>query len=190
MDFLKVLDNIMDSKDVTVGGGSSSAVAAAMAAGLIGMVARLSVEKNGKTYGLPDGEYLACADELDRLMSDLKKGACDDAEAYLGIKAAYALPKETDAQKTARRAAIEDAAVTAANVPLANAKRAAVVLAWALKLKGHSNPNAGSDLACGEMLAAMAVKGAGMNVEANLPLIATPARREALEKELAGLSGN
>ncbi|MDR3332917.1 MAG: cyclodeaminase/cyclohydrolase family protein, partial [Synergistaceae bacterium] len=127
MDFYEAMDNIMDSHDVTVGGGSASAAAAAMAAGLIGMVARLSVSKNGKTYGLPDDEYIACADRLDRLGAELKRGASDDADAYIGLRNAYAMPKETDGQKSARRAAIEDAAVAAASVPLKNAKLAASV---------------------------------------------------------------
>lgn len=38
--FYEVIDKIMDSKDTTVGGGSASAAAGAMAAGLVGMVAR------------------------------------------------------------------------------------------------------------------------------------------------------
>ena len=184
MNFYEVLDNIMDSWDVTVGGGSASAVAAAMAAGLVGMVARLSLAKNDKTYGLSDAEYLACADELDILAQELKQGAVDDANAYLGIKNAYALPKENDEQKAARAAAVEDAAVAAAEVPLRNAERAAQIYQWALKLKGKSNSNAGSDLVCGEMLAAMAIQGAAMNVLANLPLVKTASRKEILEKKL------
>ena len=81
--FYDVLEKIMDSKDTTVGGGSASAVAGAMAAGLVGMVARLST---GKQYGLPDERYLGIADELDMLAVKLKDGAVADTQSYLGIK--------------------------------------------------------------------------------------------------------
>ena len=106
--FYEVVEKIMDSRDVTVGGGSASAVAGAMAAGLVGMVSRLSV---GKEYGLPDERYLEIAEELDELAVQLKEGAVEDTRSYLGIKAAFALPKATDEQKSARRAAIESAAI-------------------------------------------------------------------------------
>ena len=119
--FYEVVEKIMDSRDVTVGGGSASAVAGAMAAGLVGMVSRLSV---GKEYGLPDERYLEIAEELDELAVQLKEGAVEDTRSYLGIKAAFALPKATDEQKSARRAAIESAAIKAANVPLENGRAA------------------------------------------------------------------
>ncbi len=184
MDYYKVLDLIIDSRDVTVGGGSASALAAAMAAGLTGMVARLSVENKGKTYGLKDDEYIGFADELDALAEKLKKGSADDTAAYLGIKNAYAMPKGTDEEKALRGAAIEKAGVAAADVPLRNADNAFRILEITRGLKEKSNPNAGSDLACGEMLAAMAVRGAMLNVEANLPLIKTDSLKEPFLKAL------
>jgi len=51
---LEILRKIIDSKDFTVGGGSAAALSGAMAAGLVGMVARLSVDKN---YGLSSEKY-------------------------------------------------------------------------------------------------------------------------------------
>lgn len=45
MDFKNVLDLILDTDDVTVGGGSASALAGAKACGLIGMVCKLSTKK-------------------------------------------------------------------------------------------------------------------------------------------------
>ena len=88
------------------------------------------------------------------------------------------------AEKALRRTEIERAGVAAANIPLKNAKNAARVLEIALLLRGKSNPNASSDLVCGDRLAAFAVHGALLNVEANLPLIKTPSLLEPFQQAL------
>ena len=180
--FYEVVEKIMDSRDVTVGGGSASAVAGAMAAGLVGMVSRLSV---GKEYGLPDERYLEIAEELDELAVQLKEGA--DTRSYLGIKAAFALPKATDEQKSARRAAIESAAIKAANVPLENGRAALRILEFCREMDGKFNPAASSDMEAGVLLAEMAVKDTALNVEANLSLIKTPEINEELARSARGL---
>ena len=93
---------VTDSADATVGGGSASALAGAMAAGLVGMVARLSRDRGLR---LGDDELSAAADETDRLGRALLAGAQEDADAYGLVKAAYALPRtETrPAQRAWRR---------------------------------------------------------------------------------------
>ena len=166
--FYEVMEKIMDSRDVTAGGGSASAVAGAMAAGLVGMVARLST---GKGYGLSDARYLEIADELDDIAARLKRGAVEDTQSYLGIKAAFALPKSTDAEKSARRAAVEATAIKAASVPLENGRAAIRILELCRELEGKINAAAASDMEAGVMLAKMAVVDTALNVEANLPLI-------------------
>ncbi|MCD7952980.1 MAG: cyclodeaminase/cyclohydrolase family protein [Synergistaceae bacterium] len=182
--FYEVVEKIMDSRDVTVGGGSASAVAGAMAAGLVGMVSRLSV---GKEYGLPDERYLEIAEELDELAVQLKEGVVEDTRSYLGIKAAFALPKATEEQKSARRAAIESAAIKAANVPLENGRAALRILEFCREMDGKFNPAASSDMEAGVLLAEMAVKDTELNVEANLSLIKTPEINEELARSARGL---
>ena len=184
MSLYRVLDKILDSRNTTVGGGAASAVAGAMAAGLVGMVARLSL---GKDYGLPDERYLTLAEELDGLVRELTQGAQDDERAFLGIKDAFALPKGTEAEKAQRRAAVEAAAVGAATVPLQNGHRAARVLEICAELDGRSNPAAASDIAAGVMLARMAVTDCALNVDANLPLIKTPGTHQDLEDRARAL---
>ena len=182
--FYEVIEKIMDSRDVTVGGGSASAVAGAMSAGLVGMVERLSI---GKECGLPDERYLEIAEELDELVERLKEGAVEDTQSYLGIKAAFALPKAAEEEKAARRAAVERAAVKAAEVPLANGHAALRILELCREMEGRCNAAASSDMEAGIMLAKMAVADTALNVEANLPLIKTPEINEGLARSARGL---
>jgi len=169
--FYEVIEKIMDSKDTTVGGGSASAVAGAMAAGLVGMVARLSVNKE---FGLPDERYLDIAEQLDGLAIELKNGAVEDTKSYLGIKAAFSLPKSTEDEKAVRRAAVEEAAIKAARVPLENGRAAQSILKFCKEMEGKFNTAASSDMEAGILLARMAVLDTALNVEANLSLIKTP----------------
>lgn len=178
--FYEVIDKIMDSRDATAGGGSASAVAGAMAAGLVGMVARLSA---GKNFGLKDERYEEIADELDGYVDLLRKGAVEDTLSYLGIKDAFALPKSTDEEKAARRKAIEDAAVKAACVPLENGKISVNILRICKEMEGRYNEAAKSDMEAGIMLAKMAAADTALNIEANLPLIKSPEKNTVLKRE-------
>ena len=160
-----VLARVLDATDATVGGGSASALAGAMAAGLAGMVARLSA---GRGLELSDARYNGCAVEADVLGAALLAGAGDDAEAYGLVKAAYGLPRETAAQAEARQAAIHDALIAAAFVPLDNARRALRVREICRELADRSNTAAASDLGVAVVLADAAVAGCLLNVEVNL----------------------
>lgn len=179
MNLDEVMERIYDSKDFTAGGGAASAVSAAMAASLVAMVSRLSA---GKGLDLPDGEYETLADGLDRTSRELRDGAVLDLEAFLGIKAAYALPKGTDEEKAARRQAVGKAAYVAADVPRRNARLALEVAKAAMMLEGKSNANAASDLEVGKDFAFAAARGCLANIRANLGLIKDPEKVAELEE--------
>ena len=186
MNLERVMERIYDSKDFTAGGGAASAVSAAMAASLVAMVSRLST---GRELGLADEDYCSIADELDGVSLRLRDGAVRDLEAFLGIKAAYALPKGTDGEKAARREAVGKAAYAAADVPRQNARLALQVAEAVGKLEGKSNANAASDLEVGRDFAFAAIRGCLANIRANLGLIKDPERIAGLEEFVREMEG-
>ena len=128
--FLKVID----SEDNATGGGTASAVAGAMAAGLVGMVARVS-------KGKPDLESDEFYDTIDTAAQDLTRalmqGGRDDSAAFGAVMRSFTLPKCTDDEKAARSAAIRAAMVEATRVPLENAQRCIRVLELADRVSKH-----------------------------------------------------
>lgn len=180
------LDLILKTQDVTVGGGSASAIAAAMAAGLIGMVARLSTKKD---FGMSAECHLKVAEDCDKLAPALMEGSSKDMAAYAMIKNAFALSKDTEEEKQIRSRAINDAAIQAALVPYENALLCLEVLELGRQIKTVSNPSATSDLLIGIHLAEIGVKGCVMNIEANLPLIKNSEMLEKFKQDVILLNG-
>ncbi len=160
-----VLRRVVESTDAGAGGGSAAALAGAMAAGLAGMVARLST---GRGLALEDARYDRIAAEADGLAAALLAGADEDAAAYSLVAAAFRLRRDDAEAVAVRETAIRDALMAAALVPLENARSVVRVLELCLELDGRSNAAAASDLAAGRLLADAAVLGCVLNVEVNL----------------------
>jgi formiminotetrahydrofolate cyclodeaminase len=159
---------VLDPADNSTGGGTASAVAGAMAAALVAMVARLSI---GKPNLKLDAEFPALAAEAERLSAELLAGSHADSAAFEALRAAFRLPKGTTEERAERSAAIQAATAHAARVPLANAGHCARVRQLADHLKGRSNPNAASDLACASYLARAGLLGCVENVRINTPAL-------------------
>lgn len=181
MNYIDALNKIIDSRDFTVGGGSAAALAGAMAAGLIGMVARLSIKKE---YGLSEEEYVSIANRADELGKELLNGAVKDTESFLKIKEAYAMPKETEDEKLTRSHAVQKAAIGAATVPLNNGELCKAIFDLYVLMEGKYNPNAASDLEEGKLLLNAAILGCGLNIEANLPLIKDENVKRKFQKDI------
>jgi glutamate formiminotransferase/formiminotetrahydrofolate cyclodeaminase len=169
----------------TPGGGAAAAYAGAMAAGLVGMVARLTLGK--KKYAEVEAEMQSVLESADKLRADLTASVEADSAAFEAVMEAFKLPKGSDEQIAAREAAVDQAYVHAAEVPMRVARDAVAVMGLAAIAVEKGNVNAISDAGSSAYLARAALSGAGLNVRSNAAVVKDRGTAEAWLKEIAGL---
>jgi formiminotetrahydrofolate cyclodeaminase len=160
-----LLDRVA-AAEPTPGGGSVSAIAGALGTALGQMVAGLPRTRHDN-----DEERAALATvrgPLADLRTRLVKLADDDTAAFDRLMAAFRLPKASDADKAARRAAIQAATRDATTVPLETAAACARVLELLGTVAARGNPSASSDLLVALGMLKAAADGAAANVRINL----------------------
>jgi methenyltetrahydrofolate cyclohydrolase len=160
----------------TPGGGSVTALAAALSAALCAMVARLTVGKEKYRDRWEAMEKMR--DAADELASKFLKFVEKDTEAYNEVLAAFKLPKETEEQENFRQEAIEKATLQATAVPLAMLEHLSRVPDLAREALQHGNPTCLTDAGVAVHLVRAAAVGAAYNVRINLSGIK--------DRELAG----
>ncbi len=148
------------------GGGSVAALGGALAAALVAMVCRLTIGKKG--YEAVSREMETILARADARQSELRDLMQTDIDAFARVMEAYKLPKETDAEKTLRARAIQDALKRASDVPLRVAELCADVLAMTRVVVEKGNKNAASDAGVGSLMAEAGLRGAAFNVSINL----------------------
>ncbi len=166
---LSVVDfaNETASESLAPGGGSVSALAGVLGAALGTMVANGSANKRGWEERV--AEFSPWAEKGQKLKDELLYLIDEDTRAFDGIMNAYALPKDSEEQKTIRSQAIEAANQYATEIPYRTMKTAYACVEVLAAMKEIGNPNAASDVAVGALCIKTAVRGAWLNVLINAP---------------------
>src|SRR6266568_4992313 len=153
----------VSSKKATPGGGSVSAYVGALAAGLASMVARITLSKK---------EVRQESDRLEELVwkgEDLRKRflglVIEDAESFDAVMQAFKLPKD---KSDARRKAVQEATMKAAEIPLRTLESSIEVLRLSKEVAKHGTTNALSDVTTSVAAAQAAIEGAASNILINL----------------------
>ena len=157
------------SSDPVPGGGSISALGAALAAALSEMVASLTIGKKG--YETYEKEMLEIVQKAGSLRDKLTKDIDRDSDAYGQVLVALRLINDTEEHRNKRSQAIQDGLKQAALIPLSVAKDASELLDLAGKVATKGNKNAVTDAAVAAMMARTAILGALLNVKINLKSI-------------------
>lgn len=175
------------------GGGSVSALNAAIASALTGMMANLTIGK--KNYTAVEDQMKKTVEEMEENRLHFINDIDRDADAYSLVMDAYKLPKETDEQKTVRGEKIQEGMKVASLVPMEVAERAYDMLDTIIDTIKKGNKNAVTDGMVGLMACRTAIMGALLNVRINLGGINDPVfvaelkekcdriEKEVLEKE-------
>lgn len=154
------------SESPAPGGGSVSAYLGALAAALGTMVANLSAHKAG--WDDRWKEFSDHAEAGQAVLSRLLQLVDKDTEAFNRIMAAFQLPKSTPEEAANRDAAIEEATLYAAKVPLETMEAAVATFPLLMSMAEQGNPASASDAGVGALAARSAVLGAELNVRINV----------------------
>ncbi len=161
--------NDLASGSPAPGGGSVAALSAAAGSALTSMVCNLTIGK--KKYLSVEEEMKHTLEQSERLRKTFTSLIDQDTAAFNKVMEALSLPKDTEAQKTLRSAALEAATKEATLIPLQVLGHVVDALALAKIVAEKGNVNSASDAGVSAVMLLAAAEGAAMNVRVNLNAI-------------------
>ncbi len=168
----------LSSDSPAPGGGSVAALAASMAAGLAAMVAVLSHTKKGFESKHEALERIAVRGQA--LKDQLLAAVDADTAAFDTLLDAMRMPKGTDEEKAQRDAALADATVGAAEVPLRVLEACPEVIELCREIASIGLQASLSDAGVGAQMGRAAAAGAYQNVCINLGGLSDTSRKSVL----------
>lgn len=173
--------NVLSSDAPAPGGGSTAALEGSLGAALTAMVCGLTVGK--KKYA----DHQDLVKDVQAKAENLKARFMDvmdrDTEAFDVVSAAYGMPKDTDDQKAARSAAIQESLKGCTKTPMEMMELAMETLELTDSILGKSNASALSDLGVSALSLGAAMRGAWLNVLINIGSIKDQAFAEEYRKK-------
>lgn len=166
------------SESPAPGGGSISAYMAALGVSLGTMVANLSSHKPG--WDERWEEFSIWAEKGQQLKDELIHLVDEDTAAFNKIMDALGLPKGTDAEKTARKKALQDATLYATLVPYRTMEKSLQGFEICKAMVEIGNPNSVTDAGVGALCCRSAVMGAFLNVKINAAGLEDKAKAQEL----------
>jgi formiminotetrahydrofolate cyclodeaminase len=167
------------SIDPTPGGGSVSIVAATLGLASIHKGVAVSLKKSAADLSRHQ-RLLDFGSRASALMTSLSELADEDSRAFQSYLEACALPRTTEAEKAARKAAREAGMIRATQVPLEAAAEMVRGLGFVEAAAVLVDEHVRSEVLAGRILLRASVRSVLLSVDANLSGISDAALRDAI----------
>jgi glutamate formiminotransferase/formiminotetrahydrofolate cyclodeaminase len=177
---------LLGARTPAPGGGSTSALVASMGAALGAMVGWMTYGK--RKFEAEDAVMRRLIPPLHEGMLALLPMIDADTAAFNDYLAALGLPKETEAQKSTRSAAMQAGLQHAIGVPLAVLRAADRCWDAMVEMARHGNPASRSDLEVGARCLEVGAWGAYRNVVINLAQVKDAAYAQSTRREAEALA--
>lgn len=167
------------------GGGSAAALSGSIAAGLVAMVANLTVGKKG--YESVFDEMKNISVSAQKLKDELLLLVDEDTNAFNKLMEAARLPKKSEEEINKRNKLIEETTLYASEVPLRTMEKSFEVLSLAKIVSEKGNKNSNSDAGVAILLSRSAIKGGAMNVEINLKELQESKQKKSIQNKMENI---
>ncbi|NQV41317.1 MAG: glutamate formimidoyltransferase [Candidatus Marinimicrobia bacterium] len=164
------------------GGGSVSALASAMAAGLTNMVGVLTYGKKG--YDDNWNEIEEISNQAQALKDTFLFLVDEDTRSFNSVMTAMRLPQASEEQQAERLEALQEATIYSAEIPLKVMRHSLEIMKLAGRMAEIGNQNSLSDAGVAVLQARAGLEGAALNVLINIPGIDDKKVVSKFEKEV------
>ena len=163
---IKDFAHLLASDAPAPGGGSTAALEGALGASLLRMVGSLTAGRK---------KYAEHADFIDSLIKEAEKIQAEflsvideDTQAFNQVSAVFGMPKDTDQEKAARKAAMQEGLKACTKTPYKMMQLCERAMSLATDAIGKTNTNAASDFGVAALSLKAAVQGAWLNILINI----------------------